>query len=487
MKDFLYKAFSRLNVKIFVLVCAMAIVPLILFSIIIDFVYVGQSIKSESENLYSRSEVLTRQVVTSGYMNSQSDVTMELKLGELAQLINGRVMLVDSNLRVDYDSYNVDKGKVFLWENVTRSAKGEQLYSIDRDNDILTTTIPMTDVIESKDSNTANSVKIVGVFLASGNVSYIFDNLKYMISFEIIILIMVAVFAIVVGYIIGNKYSTPIKDASNQFNKGIMGDEIKSIDVMGYDEIEELASRFNTYVNKMENIDQSRQEFVSNVSHELKTPLTSMKVLADSLIGMGEDAPVELYREFINDISQEIERETGIINDLLTMVKMDKSSVTLNITTVNVNELVESILKRLRPIAEKQDVELVLESFRPINAEIDEIKMSLAISNLIENGIKYNNPGGFVHISLNSDHRYFYIKVEDSGMGIPEDSLDMIFERFYRVDKSHSREIGGTGLGLAITHMAIIMHSGEIKVASTVGEGTTFDVRIPLNHIEEER
>ena len=140
----------------------MAIVPLILFSIIIDFVYVGQSIKSESENLYSRSEVLTRQVVTSGYMNSQSDVTMELKLGELAQLINGRVMLVDSNLRVDYDSYNVDKGKVFLWENVTRSAKGEQLYSIDRDNDILTTTIPMTDVIESKDSNTANSVKIVG-------------------------------------------------------------------------------------------------------------------------------------------------------------------------------------------------------------------------------------------------------------------------------------------------------------------------------------
>ena len=112
-----------------------------------------------------------------------------LKLGELAQLINGRVMLVDSNLRVDYDSYNVDKGKVFLWENVTRSAKGEQLYSIDRDNDILTTTIPMTDVIESKDSNTANSVKIVGVFLASGNVSYIFDNLKYMISFEIIILL----------------------------------------------------------------------------------------------------------------------------------------------------------------------------------------------------------------------------------------------------------------------------------------------------------
>ena len=145
----------------------------------------------------------------------------------------------------------------------------------------------------------------------------------------------------------------------------------------------------------------------------------------------------------------------------------------------------EEMKKRLQPIADKQKVELVLESFRPVTAEVDEVKITLAITNLVENAIKYNrNDGeGWVHVSLNADHQYFYLKVEDSGIGIPEESLDHIYERFYRVDKSHSREIGGTGLGLAITRNSILMHRGAIKVHSVMGEGTTFDVRIPLNYI----
>ena len=228
-----------------------------------------------------------------------------------------------------------------------------------------------------------------------------------------------------------------------------------------------------------------RQAFTANVSHELKTPLTSMKVLADSINSMGGEAPIELYQEFMGDITNEIERETKIINDLLSLVKMDKSAADLNIAQININELVEQILKRLQPIADKQNVALVLESFRPVSAEVDEVKLTLAITNLIENGIKYNrNDGeGWVHVSLNADHQFFYLKVEDSGMGIPEEDLEHIYERFYRVDKSHSREIGGTGLGLAITRSSILMHRGAIKVHSVLGEGTTFDVRIPLNYI----
>ena len=121
-------------------------------------------------------------------------------------------------------------------------------------------------------------------------------------------------------------------------------------------------------------MDDSRQEFVSNVSHELKTPLTSMKVLADSINSM-PDAPKELYQEFMEDITNEIERETKIINDLLSLVKMDKSAAGLNVSSVNINELLEQILKRLQPIADKQKVELVLESFRPVTAEVDEVKI----------------------------------------------------------------------------------------------------------------
>ena len=214
----------------------------------------------------------------------------------------------------------------------------------------------------------------------------------------------------------------------------------------------------------------------------MKTPITSMKVLADSLLAQ-ENVPVELYQEFMQDLSEEIEREDKIINDLLSLVKMDKTAASLQVKQENINDLLEKILKRLQPIAAARNIEVVFESFRPVNAEVDEVKLSLAITNLVENAVKYNIDGGWVHVSLNADHKFFYIEVADSGIGIPEESKEHIFERFYRVDKSHSREIGGTGLGLAIARNAVVMHRGAIKVYSQLGEGTTFTVRIPLNYI----
>lgn len=229
-------------------------------------------------------------------------------------------------------------------------------------------------------------------------------------------------------------------------------------------------------------LDESRQEFVANVSHELKTPLTSVKVLADSLLQQ-PDAPVELYREFMVDITNEIDRENKIINDLLSLVKMDKKAAEMNISSVSINDLLEMILKRLRPIARKQDVEVVFESIRPVTAEIDEVKFTLAISNLVENAIKYNKPHGWVKVVLDADHQFFTIDISDSGIGIPSESLEYIFERFYRVDKSHSREIGGTGLGLAITRSAILMHRGSVKAESIEGLGTTFSVKMPISFI----
>jgi signal transduction histidine kinase len=162
---------------------------------------------------------------------------------------------------------------------------------------------------------------------------------------------------------------------------------------------------------------------------------------------------------------------------------MDKTASSLNVKTEHINELVERILKRLRPIAEKNRIEVVYKSFRPVTADVDEVKFALALSNLVENAIKYNKPNGWVQVSLNADHKNFYIEVEDSGIGIPEESMNHIFERFYRVDKSHSREIGGTGLGLSITRNVVLMHRGAIKVHSKVGEGTKFVLRMPLNYI----
>ena len=173
-----------------------------------------------------------------------------------------------------------------------------------------------------------------------------------------------------------------------------------------------------------------------------------------------------------------------------TLVRMDKSAESqMKISQVHINHELEMILKRLRPIAKRSNVELILESIREVTADVDKVKLNLAVTNLVENAIKYNVDSGWVRVTLDADHKYFYVKVADSGIGIPEDSVDHIFERFFRVDKARSREVGGTGLGLSITKNVIQMHHGVIDVESTQGEGTTFSMRIPLNYVsrQEER
>ena len=204
-----------------------------------------------------------------------------------------------------------------------------------------------------------------------------------------------------------------------------------------------------------------------------------MKVLAESL-NMQPDAPKELYQEFMADITEEIDRENQIITDLLSLVKMDKKTADLNIKSVNINEMIELIFKRLRPIAAKKNVELAFENLKTVIANVDEVKITLAFSNLIENAIKYNVAGGWVKVALDMDQEYFYLQVSDSGIGIPQEYQNRIFERFYRVDKARSRETGGTGLGLAITKNIIKMHQGDIRVKSKEDEGSVFTIRIPL-------
>jgi signal transduction histidine kinase len=206
-----------------------------------------------------------------------------------------------------------------------------------------------------------------------------------------------------------------------------------------------------------------------------------MKVLAESLL-QNEDATAEMYREFMTDIVDEIDRETKIINDLLVLVKTERQSAKLNIEETDINALIDVILKRVTPIANQRGIELIYESYREVSAEVDEVKLSLALANLIENAIKYNVDNGWVKVSLNADHKNFYIKVADGGVGIPDDCKDMVFERFYRVDKARSRDTGGTGLGLAIARNAILVHDGTIKLYSESGKGTTFTVKVPLKH-----
>ncbi|MBP5298905.1 MAG: two-component sensor histidine kinase, partial [Lachnospiraceae bacterium] len=280
--------------------------------------------------------------------------------------------------------------------------------------------------------------------------------------------------------------SRPFNKVTNAIIDVKEGRRSDALPVSYYVETTHMIDAFNQLLERERILDESRQEFVANVSHELKTPLASMKVLADSLLEMG-DADPELYKEFLGDIAKEIDRENSIITDLLSLVKMDKTANEPNISNVKINDLLEIILKRLRPIARKMDVEVMLECHREVEAEVDEVKMSLIISNLVENAIKYNKEHGHVNVTLDADHQHFTLEVKDTGIGIPKDALGHIYERFYRVDKSHSREIGGTGLGLAITKNAISLHRGTIKVTSEENVGTTVLVSIPLIYVKKDQ
>ena len=474
-----FQFIKSLKFRLILLILVIAILPSLVLCIGVLNSYEARAVSIRESEILSQAKILANQIATSEYMDKGSSEAniIQAQISLLTTIYDGRVIIVDDNFKVYHDTYNLDDNKTIIAEEVIRSFQGQEVTNYDVENHYIEMTIPIIDP-----DDTSSTVQ--GVMLISVSTDNIVLNHGYLSQVATIILVIVVVATVFFGILVILYFMKPfgkLSDGIAAIKEGY-GDD--ALQVNDYTETALICKRFNEVIGRMKITDESRQEFVSNVSHELKTPLTSMKVLADSINSM-PDAPKELYQEFMEDITSEIERETKIINDLLSLVKMDKSAADLNVTSVNINELLEQILKRLQPIADKQQVELVLESFRPVTAEVDEVKLTLAITNLVENAIKYNRADGegWVHVSLNADHQYMYLKVEDSGIGIPEESLDQIYERFYRVDKSHSREIGGTGLGLAITRNCILMHRGAIKVHSVLGEGTTFDVRIPLNYI----
>lgn len=454
-------------------ILCIGMLPALFISWVLADAYITRSVDLKIADAQSYTTKLANQILYSGlFVNSgTTSVNSDMKLA--ASIFNGRIIVVDSNLKILADTYEREVGKTLISEDVIRCLRGTNKVYRDKMNRTAEMTIPI------EQSETKEIIGVILINISLEREYNILENLKQRIG-------VVSVFILVVLFLAAITYSSkmvkPLKAVVSSINHVTDGYMEDKVSIKGYYEIEQISDSFNAMLTRMRTLEESRQEFVSNVSHELKTPITSIKVLADSLL-MQQDAPIELYREFMSDINDEIERESKIINDLLSLVKLDKKTGEMHVAEVSINELLEIILKRLKPIAMKRNIELVFESFRTVVAEVDEVKMSLAISNLIENAVKYNVDDGWIRVSLNADHKYFYIKVSDSGIGIPEEAIDYIFDRFYRVDKARSRQSGGTGLGLSITKNVILMHNGAIKVYSKENEGTTFTVRVPLSYI----
>ena len=414
------------------LVALAGIVPVLIMRGVFLNSYEKCAVRVRTAEIQNQCTILSNQLSSSGYLTGDISEVMRTELVQLSNIYSGRVMVIDGAFKIQEDTYDMDKGKTIVSGNVIRCFQDKGTSEYNRKNRYIEVTAP---IIGKDDA-------VVGVLLVSAPTDSVLDSLEILRNKADVVALATILVIMMIAVLAGIAMLKPFRRITESISAVTEGYDDNYLHENTYTETIELSEAFNKMSGRMKTLDDSKNEFVSNVSHELKTPLTSMKVLADSLL-LQEDAPVELYKEFMGDMSEEIERENKIINDLLSLVKMDKTANnanTMNIKSENMNELVE-------------------------------------------NAIKYNKDNGWVHVTLNADHKNCYIEVADSGIGIPAEAQEHIFERFYRVDKSHSREIGGTGLGLAIARSAVVMHRGAIKVFSQPSEGTTFTVRIPLNYV----
>lgn len=463
-----------LRVPIVALLVVFGMVPMVLCTQTVLTSVKQNEIDGRMVEVQNQCRILSSKMTRAGYLTGEDRAAMNSEIETIADVYNGRIVVVNKDFRIIQDTFHIAENRLHIAEEVIRCFQGESSSRYNRDKHYFAQAIPIYGATPDKTIDGA-----LVITASTEAIALLADTVgDKALLFQIIVTLVLSIAAVAAAVVL----LRPFREFQSKLNHVAEGALDTDISAGTYRETREISDAVALTITKLREVDQSRQEFVSSVSHELKTPITSIRVLADSLMGM-EEAPVELYREFMEDISDEIDRESKIIDDLLSLVKMDKSEAELNISQVNLNTLVKQILKRLRPIANRRKVELIFESIREVTADVDEVKLSLAISNLVENAIKYNVEEGWVRVTLDADHKFFYLKVADSGIGIPEEVQDRIFERFYRVDKARSRETGGSGLGLAITRNVVLMHKGAIKLNSREGEGSTFTLRIPLNYI----
>ncbi len=477
MIKFLKKLYSIKFIMVLVFFCITLAVSIIGTRTLIQ-VYVTRVEEQRVSELSAYATRLSNQLNITNYISSPNR-SISNQIDVAAELNGGRIIVTNNALQVVYDTYGRALGKTIVLNDVVSALNGSNASSFDwkLNYGYYAYGVPASD---------GQSVKGAIYFIFS--IEDEAETLANYNRYSQIISSLLCLISILLGYIVSTWLLKPLKGIRNSMNKVSTGDLDAQLAEEGVWEFRDISSSTNEMLKKVRATELSQQEFVSDVSHELKTPMASMKVLADSLL-MQDIDDVEIYKEFLKDIDEQIDRENEIIQDLLTLVRIDKKAEKLKVKQSDMNHLMEVVLNRVRPLAEKQGIEIVYESYRDITAEVDENKLIMAITNFVENGVKYNKEMGRVTVTLNADASYAYINVEDTGIGIPEESLNHIFDRFYRVDKARSRETGGTGLGLAIAFEVIKMHNGEVRVLSRENVGTTFVIKIPLNfrntdHIE---
>ncbi len=415
------------------------------------------------------------------FSSADTDALQESIVSEGGDM-GGRLLLTDAEGKVQLDSYAALLGvRLELPQVVAALTQSTgSAYGIH----------PLTDATGPADEAPGNYVsvcaapmvrgsKTIGTVVLVSSVQELMISLGGVQRQMLTAFAAVAAVAMIAALIFSRVLTGPIARLTKTIQRMGKGDLSARVQVKGSGEMRALAQAYNAMAEKLESLDQSRNQFVSNASHELKTPMTTLKIMLQSLIAQ-PDMPAELRTEFMQDMDHEIDRLTGIVNDLLTLTRMDSHAMTLKLGSLDLCELAQSTLRRLEPMAEQRGQRLTADLSESLLLTADGAKLEQVMYNLVENAVKYTPEGGHIHVAVFRTGKQAVFAVTDDGPGIPAEDQPHIFDRFYRVDKARSRETGGTGLGLSIVKQIVALHHGTVTVESQEGAGSTFRVELPM-------
>lgn len=454
---------------------AVTVVILLLMSAYITGILSENLYSEKTIQLYAKANVIS-QSVSNAYQTDDEELAY-LRYEDIVERslagTNIRGVVTDTSYKVYYDTNDEAQmlGKVFMRNVLKRALDGEQaesMFDADRGKTI-TVSVPIE-----------NEGEIIGGVYLAENVSTISDTIttiqNSLIIFCILMILIIGILSVVISFTL----TQPIAEFMEITRAISRGDFTKQAKIIGMGEMAQMGKTLNYMCAELNALDEKRRKFVSDVSHELKTPMAGIKLLCDSLLSV-DNVDKQTLHEFLSDMSEEIDRLTRLVNRLLVLTKLDASE-NLNLSEVDINLLVLAVVKKLNKLAYEKNIQFTYNENqiieKPLIADYDKIYES--IYNIADNAIKYTPEGGNVSIKLYEQDDYCVIDVEDTGSGIADNEKQNVFERFYRLDDSRARETGGTGLGLAIAKEAVMLHSGSIEILDGADGGSIFRIKLPM-------
>ena len=454
---------------------AVIIVTLVLMCIYVIGLLTDNLYNNEKVDMFAKANIIA---MTISDQWAEDAKLSELRFGDVVERslagtsIRGVVTNTAYTVLYDTNKESVMVGKAFMRDVIKKGIDGEQAEAIRSENGmkLLTVAVPVE----------KNGAVIGGVYLAK-TVNGIDDTIRVISTsltmFSAMIVILIGLLSFGLSLII----TRPLAEftyAAREISKGNFNYRLK---VKGTNEMAQMAATLNYMCDELSLLEEKRRKFVSDASHELKTPMAGVKLICDSLV-QTPDADPETIREFLGDVSEEVDRLTRIVDRLLVLTKLDSGNVALKLGEADIKALLDNVTRKLRSVAAAKGIRLErLYSDAEIGPVVmDYDKIYEAVYNITENAVKYTPDGGRVSVDLQERDGYAVIRVEDTGAGIPEEERERVFERFYRLDDSRSRETGGTGLGLAISKEAVAMHGGRIEISDGADGGSVFIIILPM-------